>query len=63
MASCTPHKGLFLLGPFTSFSEGVRGRPAGGERHGEAVEVVEVVLVAFCEFPPVSDARHGREIS
>lgn len=44
MASCMPHKGLFLLRPLTSFSEGVRGRPTGGERHGEAVE--EVVKVA-----------------
>lgn len=50
MASCMPHKGLFLLGPFTSFSEGVRRRPTGGERHGEAVEVVLVVWRQFVSF-------------
>lgn len=49
MASCTPHKGLFLRGPFTSFSRGGRdgGRGEmeadGGERHGEALDV-DVVL-------------------
>lgn len=41
MASCTPHKGLFLAGPLGSFSEGARRRPSvGGEKLGEEVELV-----------------------
>lgn len=46
MASCTPHKGLFLVGPLHFILGGGRQRPTGGE----AVEVFEGISLSFLHF-------------